>query len=163
GVRRMAAEVELAVKACHRLVGDEEERRARPGDVRLLEPNGMARTVCIAVPCDLLREDLDASAQCRQGMSSRVLAESSQQAAIVTVLGHAQATVLPELLKTWGRQTLCCERGAGRFVEMCQPFAHRASLGERFARAEALGEIREDCIVVTRKAEGLCDLMHGDH
>jgi hypothetical protein len=89
--RRMPAEVELSVETRDRLVGDEEEGRAGLGDVRLFEPYRMARTVGIAVACDLLREDLDASARRSQRMSNRVLAETTKRAAVVCLLRHGQA------------------------------------------------------------------------
>src|SRR5579871_961772 len=110
----MSAEVELAVQARDRLIGDEEKGRAGLGDIGLLEPDRMARTVGIAMACDLPREDFDASARRRQGMCEGILAEVSDRAAVVCLLRHGQAAALPELLEAWRRQALPGEREIGR-------------------------------------------------
>jgi len=159
GFCRMSAEVELAVEARRRLVGDEVERRAALRDIRLLQPERMARTVRIAMARDLLRKYLNASARRRKRMRGWIVAEAAQPAAIVEVLGHVQAAGFPELLETRRGKALRGKQGADRLIEKRQPLPCRAPLGEGLAGAETLSKIGENLIVVARKAVRLGDAV----
>src|SRR6185437_2743572 len=122
----------------------------------------MARTIGIAMACDLLREDLDASAWCAQRMCNRVLAEAAERTAVVCLLRHGQAAALPEFLEGWRREALRGERSTGRLIEMRQPLASCPPFRKGFAGPEALGEIGKDIVVVAREAERLGDPVHGN-
>src|SRR5258708_27735002 len=144
----MSAEVELAVEARRRLVGDEVERRAALRDIRLLQPERMARTVRIAMARDLLREYLNASARRRKQMRGRIVTEAAQPAAIVEVLGHVQAAGFPELLETRRGKALRGKQGPDRLREKRQPLPCRAPLRGGPGAAETLVKIGENVAVL---------------
>jgi hypothetical protein len=69
----------------------------------------------------------------------------------------------PELVEVGAGRPCFASQAARRLVEMLQPLPCRAALGEGLARAQALGEIGEDRVVVARLAVGLGDRMHRHH
>src|SRR5262249_39700283 len=150
GAGAVAAEIQLAVQARARLVGDEPERRTGRGHVGRRQPGGMAGAIRLAEAGDGRGEDLDAAAWSLEGCCGRILLEGAQVAAIVGRLRQLEAIAGPELREARRRQARFREAFARRLVEMLQPLADAAPFGEGVARAQALGEVGEDRVVVAR-------------
>src|SRR5262249_47351658 len=83
GPGAVAAEIQLAVQARARLIGDEPERCSRRRDIRRRKPGGMAGAIRLAETSDGRGEYLDAAARGLEGCSGRILLEGAQVAAVV--------------------------------------------------------------------------------
>ena len=143
----MSAEIELAVQARRRLVGDEEAaaRRAwRTSDWS--QPDRMARTVGIAEACDRLREDLDASARRAAADvptgSSRKRRRRRRRPAVAARSGCRAAQ---NSSKSAPAGPAPRGRSAGRLIEVLQPLAGVRPSVKAFARRRAARRDRQRC------------------
>ncbi|MCY1515351.1 hypothetical protein D9M68_499340 [compost metagenome] len=157
------AEIQLAVQAGGRLVGNQEQRMRRRGRVLRRQPGGMARAVRITEARHHRRTDLDLAAGRGQRVGRRIVAEGPQDAAVVFLLREDQFAALPELVEIRRLQALAVQRRAGLLIQVAQPFAAAAAFGEGLARAEPGRQVREDVVVVAREPVGLGQPVHGHH
>ena len=162
GIGAVVAEIELAVQAGRRLVGDQEERGRGARLVGRREPGGMAGTIRLAETGDGLGEDFDLAAGGRQGMGRGIVVETPEAAAVVGLLREIQRAERPEFVEAGGGEALRREPGARRLVEIFQPLADAAALRESIVLAEPLGQAGEDRVIVAGLAMGLGHVMHGD-
>lgn len=99
----MAAEVQLAVQPCRRLVGNQPQGMTLIRRVRRLPPSRVTRTIGIAEAFDATGGDFDPAARRRQRRVIRMLAQGTQYASVIGSGGHTQFTLLPERIETGAR------------------------------------------------------------
>src|SRR5262245_13312911 len=149
GAGAVAAEIQLTMQARGRLIGDEHERRVRRGRIGRRKPGRMAQTIRLAEAGDSRGENLDPAARGLERRADWILLEGPQVPAVIRRLRQFETVARPEFREARRREPRLREAGARRLVEMFQPLADTASLGEGLARAEAFREIGEDHVVVS--------------
>ena len=101
----------------------------------------MAETVGIVEARNGLGENLDLAGRRRQRLAFGIVAERAQRAAVVDQLRQHQFAALPERVEVRRIQPFRRQRVLRGAVEMAQPLLGRASFGEGFAMAGALGQV----------------------
>ena len=162
GIGAVVAEIELAVQAGRRLVGDQEEGGRCTRLVCRREPGGMAGTIRLAKTGDGLGEDFDLAAGGRQRMGRGIVVESPEAAAVIGLLREIHGAERPEFVEAGGGETLRRETGARRLVEIFQPLADAAALRESIMPAEPLGQAGEDRVIVAGLTMRLGHSVHRD-
>src|SRR5690349_7630762 len=106
----------------------------------------MAGTIRLSEAGDGRGKNLDPAARGPERRADRILVEGPQSSAVIRLLRQLETIARPEFREARRRQPHLREAGARRLIEVFQPLAGAAPLGEGLARTEAFCELGKDRI-----------------
>src|SRR5580692_11666245 len=122
----------------------------------------MSGAVVVVIARDFFREDLDSSWRSWQRIGLGIHPEIFEEDVRGRGLGNLEVAAAPELVEGGPLRHVTIRTLARCFVNVSEPLHDGPAFGERFASAEAVSEIAQDCKVVARLADRRDGLFHRD-